>query len=397
MTMDLGQLTQMTTWLDEELRGRKAELTQVQQRLGGHEAELQDQARAFKELETRVAGMQSQLVQTSQLQATLQQFKEEVVHLLAQADERRKQEEREAERLRAVERDNLSRTLNELRRDLQRIPRVEEEMGLRKAEQKRMGDSLLAMQQKINSLAQDVENKLRTIPFLDDSRQQAAKRIAQLQQESLEAMKRLEQQGSTLQSIADLTQRQERDTEELKEIITQLRSSQRDFVEQRLLEAEQLKRQMMDWFEQLEAYSRKMDNFIARMERFDETYRDDRQVIEGIQRFQEQIRREQAQTAELQRLGEERQKRQLDEWQEENEKRWRKELLRWDHQWGEQSKRNAQFTDLLSTVDGRLSQHRAELDAAWRYLETQISYRAQELRRWQGEMTRRLEERPKKE
>ena len=397
MSMDLGQLTQMTTWLDEELRGRKAELTQLQQRLGGHESELQDQARGFKELEARVAGMQTQLVQTSQLQATLQQFKEEVVHLLAQADERRKQEGREADRLRAVERDNVSRALNELRRDLQRIPRVEEEMGLRKAEQKRMGDSLLAMQQKINSLAQDVENKLRTIPFLDDSRQQAAKRIAQLQQESLEAMKRLEQQGSTLQSIADLTQRQERDTEELKEIITQLRSSQRDFVEQRLLEAEQLKRQMMDWFEQLEAYSRKMDNFIARMERFDETYRDDRQVIEGIQRFQEQIRREQAQTAELQRLGEERQKRQLDEWQEENEKRWRKELLRWDHQWGEQSKRNAQFTDLLSTVDGRLSQHRAELDTAWRYLETQISYRAQELRRWQGEMTRRLEERPKKE
>ena len=397
MSMDLGQLTQVTTWLDEELRGSKAELIQLQQRLGGHESELHDQARAFKELEARVAGMQTQLVQTTQLQSTLQQFKEEVVHLLAQADDRRKQEDREAERLRAVERDNVSRALNEIRRDLQRLPRVEEEIGLRKAEQKRMGDSLLSMQQKMNSLAQDVENKLRTIPFLDDSRQQAAKRIAQLQQESLEAMKRLEQQGSTLQSIGDVAQRHERDTGELKELVSQLRSSQRDFVEKQLLEAEQLKRQMTDWFEQLEAYARKMDQFTARMETFDDTYREDRQVVEGIQRFQEQIRREQAQVAELQRLGEERQRRQLDEWKEENEKRWRKELLRWDHQWGEQSKRNAQFSDTFSNVDGRLSQHRAELDAAWRYLEVQISDRAQELRRWQGEMTRRLEERPKKE
>jgi chromosome segregation ATPase len=395
--MDLGQLTQVTTWLDEELRGSKAELIQLQQQLGGHESELHDQARAFKELEARVAGMQTQLVQTTQLQSILQQFKEEVVHLLAQADERRKQEDREAERLRAVERDNVSRALNEIRRDLQRLPRVEEEIGLRKAEQKRMGDSLLSMQQKMNSLAQDVENKLRTIPFLDDSRQQAAKRIAQLQQESLEAMKRLEQQGSTLQSIGDVAQRQERDTGELKELVSQLRSSQRDFVEKQLLEAEQLKRQVTDWFEQLEAYARKMDQFTARMETFDDTYREDRQVVEGIQRFQEQIRREQAQVAELQRLGEERQRRQLDEWKEENEKRWRKELLRWDHQWGEQSKRNAQFTDTFSNVNGRLSQHRAELDAAWRYLEVQISDRAQELRRWQGEMTRRLEERPKKE
>ena len=197
--------------------------------------------------------------------------------------------------------------------------------------------------------------------------------------------------------LEDVIQRQERDTGEVKDLVAQIRSSQRDFIEKQLLEAEQVKRQMAEWGEQLEVYTKKMDDFSAKMQTFGETFREDRQVVENVERFQEQIRREQAQVAELQRLGEERQKRQLEQWQEDNEKRWRKELLRWDHQWAEQAKQNGQFNGNVGTVEERLAQHRSELDAACKFFESQISYQTQESRRWLGEMTRRLEERPKKE
>ena len=216
MTMDLGQLSQMTTWLDEEHRRSKAELVQLKQMVANEEAELQDQSRTLKDLEGRIAGMQTHLIKASQLQAAMEQLREEVIHLLAQSEERRQQEAREMERLRSVERDNTSRAVNEIRRELQRIPRVEEESKLRKAEQQRMSESLLAMQQTLNTLTKDVENKVRSIPFLEDGRQQDAKRIAQLQQESLEALKRIEQLGSRLQTLEDAVQRHERDTGELK-------------------------------------------------------------------------------------------------------------------------------------------------------------------------------------
>jgi chromosome segregation ATPase len=397
MNMDLGQLTQMTTWLDEEHRRTKAELIQLKQMVANEEGELEDQARTLKELEGRIAGMQTNLLKTSQLQAAMQQLREEIVHLLAQADDRRQQGEREAERVRAIERDNTSRALNELRRDLQRLPRVEEEIKLRKAEQQRVGESVLVIQQNLAAVSKEVENKLRSIPFLEDGRQQDAKRIAQLQQESLEALKRLEQQGSRLQMLEDAVQRHERDTGELKELVAQLRTSQREFMEKQLLETEHFKRQMSEWAERVAFFEKKFGDFGARMEEFSGTFREDRQVVEGVERFQEAIKREQAQVTELQRLAEERQRRQLDEWQEENEKRWRKELLRWEHQWGEQAKRNGQITETFTGVEERLSQHRAEIDAAWKFLESQVNYQIQETRRWSGEMNRVLEERPKKQ
>ncbi len=397
MSLDTSQLTQLVTWLDEEHRRDKAELTRLQQQIQNQEAELLDQARVIQDLEGRMAGLQAQLLKFAQLETALQQLKSEVVQMLAQADERRQQEARELERVRAIERDNLGRALNEIRRELQRLPRLDEEMGLRKAEQGRVSESLLNMQQELAALSKEIENKLRTVSFLEDGRQQDGKRIARLQQESLEAMKRLEQHGSRLQMIEDVLQRQERDTGELKELVAQLRTGQREFIEKQLLEADHLRRQMAEWTETLEAQVKKMDQFSVRMQEFGEAFREDRQVVSNIERFQEQMRRDQAQVAELQRLAEERQKRQLEQWQEENEKRWRKELLRWDHQWSEQAKRNQQIADTFAGVERRLTQHQAHLEALWKFLESQITYQTQESRRWLGEMTRLLEERPKKE
>ncbi len=397
MSMDLGQLTQLTTWLDEEHRRSKAELTRLQQLVANEEGELRDQARTLKELEGRLAGMQTQMLKASQLQAAMQQLREEVVHLLAQADERRQQDEREAERLRVVERDSTSRAINEIRRELQRLPRAEEELKLQKAEQKRLGESTLAIQQSMNTLTKELDNKLRSVSFLEDGRQQDTKRIAQLQQESLEALKRLEQQGSRLQMLEDAVQRQERDTGELKEMVSQLRTAQRDFIEKQLLETEGAKRQLADWGERMAFFEKRFADFSARMETFATAFREDRQVVESIRSFQEAIRRDLAQVTELQRLGEERQRRQLEEWQEENEKRWRKELLHWEHQWGEQAKHNKQIDETLGEVQVRLGRHRAEIEASWKLVESQVNFQAQEARRWSGEVTRLLEERPRKE
>jgi hypothetical protein len=397
MTMDQGQLTQMVTWLDEEHRRDKAEVIRLQQRLESQEGELQDQARIIQDLEGRMANLQSQLLRFGQLDASLQQLKEEVVQMFEQADERRQQEVREAERVRAIERDNVSRAINELRRDLQRLPRLDEEINLRKVEQSRVSDGLLVVQQELNALSQEVEGKLRRVPFLEEGRQQDTKRIARLQQESLEALKRIEQHGSRLQMFEDAIKRQERDTGELKGVIAQLRIAQREFIQSQLLETEEVKRKMAEWTETLEANVKKIDGFSARMQEFTEMFREDRQVVENIERFQELINREQAQVAELQRLAEERQKRELEQWQEDNEKKWRKELLRWDHQWGEQAKRNKDIAEQFVGIEERLAQHRIEIDAAWKFFESQITYQTHESRRWLGEMNKLLETRPKKE
>jgi hypothetical protein len=393
--MDVGQLTQLATWLDEEHRRDKAELIKLQQQVQRQDGELQDQTQVIRSLEERVASLQAQQMRFTSLETSIEQLKEEVVQMLAQADDRRQQEAREAGRVRAIERDNVSRALNEIRRDLERLPHLAEESKLRKAEQTRIGETLLSVKQELTALSQETENKLRSIPFLEDGRQQDSKRIARLQQESLEALKRLEQLGSRVQTLEDVSQRQERDTGELKQLLSQLRTSQREFIEGQLLETEQIKRELAEWIEVIEVHVKSVEGFGARLQEFSESFREDRKIVENIERFQELIKREQTQVSELQRLAEERQKRQLEQWQEENEKRWRKELLRWDHQWGEQAKANHTFENRFGEVEGRQSLSREQIDAAWKFLGALVAYETQEARRRAGELTQHLEERPR--
>jgi len=396
MSMDLGQLSQMTAWLDEEHRRDKAELVRLQQRVESQAVELQDHARLVQELEARLASLQAHLLRFGQLEAAIGQLKGEVVQLIAQADERRQLETRESERVRAIERDNTAKALNEIRRDLQRLPRLDEEHALRKAEQQRQGEVVLALQQDVAGIKQDVESKVRGIPFLEDSRQQDSKRIARVQQEALEAMKRIEQQGSRIQMIEDMIQRHDRDSSELQQSVAQVRSRQREFIDGQLLETEQVKRVVAEWVEKLGIELKRLDDFATQIRTFADEFREDRQVVAQVSGFQEQIRREQTQVAELQRLAEERQKRQLEQWQEENEKRWKKELLRWDHQVAEETKRHQQIADHFRVLEEQLARHQVHIDAQWKVFESQIAYQTQESRRWLGEMNKLLEEKPKK-
>ena len=396
MSMELSQLSQMTAWLDEEHRRDKAELVRLQQRVDSQAVELQDHARLVQELEARLASLQAHLLRFGQLEASIGQLKSEVVQLIAQADERRQMETRESERVRAIERDNTAKALNEIRRDLQRLPRLDEEQALRKAEQQRQGEVVLTLQQELAGLKQEVESKVRGIPFLEDSRQQDSKRIARVQQEVLEVMKRVEQQGPRIQMVEDTIQRHDRDSSELQQNVAQIRSKQREFVDGQLLESEQSKRVVAEWVEKLGAELKKMDEFDARLRTFSEEFREDRQVVAQVANFQEQIRREQTQVTELQRLAEERQKRQLEQWQEEDEKRWKKELLRWDHQVAEEAKRHQQITDRFRVLEEQLAHHQLHIDAQWKVFESQVTYETQESRRWLGEMNKLLEEKPKK-
>jgi len=397
MSMEVSQLTQMTTWLDEEHRRDKAELIRLQQRVESQEGQLTDQARTIQDLEGRLAGLQAQLLKFSQLEAALRQLKDEVTLLLQQTEERHQHETRETERVRAIERDNTSRAVNEIRRELQRLPRLEEGQSLRKAEQQRVSETVLTLQQQVASIAKEAEDRVRPIPFLEDARQQDAKRIAQLQQESIEALKRTEQLNTRTQTVQDSTVRQERGLTELREMVTQLRGAQREFVDGQLLQVEAVKRQTSESVATITDQVKRIDDFSIRIGQFAEAFQKDRQVVESVERFQDRIGREQTQTSELQRLAEERQKRQLEQWQDENEKRWKKELLGWEHQWGEQAKRNKDTIDHFITIEKLLSQHQIQIGALWKFLEGQIAIQTQDARRWQGEITHLLEERPKQE
>src|SRR5512139_1948835 len=98
--MDLTQLSQMVSWLDEEHRRDREEIARLDQRLQNMAIEKQEQSRRIQDLESRLASTAAQLTRFTQIEQALQQLKGEVVVLLDKQTEARLNAEREAERSR---------------------------------------------------------------------------------------------------------------------------------------------------------------------------------------------------------------------------------------------------------------------------------------------------------
>ncbi len=141
--MDLTQLSQMVAWLDEEHRRDREEIARLDQRLQNMAIEKQEQSRRIQDLESRLASTQAQLTSFTQIEQALQQLKGEVVVLLDKQVEARLTAEREAERSRISDREALGRGIAEVRKELTRLGRIEEELVNRQAEDQRLGEMAL--------------------------------------------------------------------------------------------------------------------------------------------------------------------------------------------------------------------------------------------------------------
>ena len=393
--MDTTQLTQMVNWLDEEFRKERAEVTKLQQLVERQMGELTEQSRQIRELEGHLAHTEAQLTQFTKIEESLQRLKNEVKLMLDTTEEQRRKEQREVERLRLADREAQSRGLNEIRKELQPLPRYDEELRIREAEERRLGEMLMGLRHEVTAMGKDFDDRARNLSYLSEQRAYDNKRIGGLQEENLTLLKRTEGQVSQLKTLADTAQRHERHVQELLQFKTTAKREQTDWMESQLLAGEALKREMGEWRQEVDAHRSDVSDLASRMQDFNEAAATARKTLASMDVFKEQLRRDQNQVAELQRLAEERQRKELEEWQAEDEKRWKKHEMEWEHQWKAEYERHNQMMARLVILEEQVKAREGELAQLWRVNEVDSAHRLAEVQRWQGELEKALAERDK--
>jgi len=395
--MDLTQLSQMVAWLDEEHRRDREEIARTDQRLQSMVIENQEQSRRIQDLEGRLANTQAQLTQFAQIQQALQQLKNEVVVLLDKQSETRLQMEREIERARMSDREALSRGIAEVRKELPRIGRTEEELVSRRAEDQRLGEMLLALRQSVNNFSKDLDERTRTLPYMVEQRAQDNKRIAQLQAEHVELLKRIDLVSAKPPVLEERISRLERDLSKIQPIPELLRTEQQAFLEgQRVTDVER-SRQITVWETEFLQQRELIEKQVVRLREFTAQYDAAGRAIKTLEEFQTSMIRDQRQISELQRLAEERQRKELAEWQAENEQRWKKETLRWDYTIQEQQKVNQKLADRFPPTEKIVALLQREIEAIWKLQEQLGTRQLQEAQHLLDLVGKALEDRPKAE
>ncbi|MEM7130977.1 MAG: hypothetical protein AAF702_31940 [Chloroflexota bacterium] len=372
--MDIAQLAQMVTWLDEEHRRDRSEIARLQQRVESQEADIIEQARRIQELEGRLAAQQSHLGRFEHIENIIDNTRQELIALVDKGDENRGQIQRELERARLSDRETLSREISEVRRELPRIARLEESLTTRSVEDERLADLIMGVRAQIGSLAKEIEERTRQIPFLAEQRTSDTKRIAQLQQETVELFKRIEAHTGRVavfdESIRKITVAQEK----IPPQVEILRDEQQKFMERirsALVEREQT---INRWQEVIDEQKTIIGQTYERIQSFTQQIEGSRRAVQEMREFKDVILREQSQVQELQRLAEERIRREMDEFREEYDKRRRRDELRREHLWSEQEKYNDSIVEKFPPLHHDLKVHETLIEKLWKMQETYTHY-----------------------
>ncbi len=367
--MDTAQLAQMVTWLDEEHRRDRAEISRLQQQLESQSGDIVEQARRIQELEGRLASTTAQLGRFTQIEQQIESVKQELGLMIDRSDEGQAQVAREFDRARLADREAISREISEVRRELPRIGRIEEKVELRKGEEERMVDMIMEGRNQVNLLVKDIEERTRQIPFLADQRTGDAKRIAQLQQETVELFKRTEAFSGRFSILEDADRRMSTEIERWRPVFAEVREEQQQFMERLRVEVVERLQVLTRWQEIIDDQRAVVAKNEERLQAFGQSIETARRAANSIPEFQENIRRDQVQVQELQRLAEERMRREMEEFQEEYEKKSRRDGLRQEHLWGEQEKNNKELLDHLPPMLHDLRVHEEMLRLLWKLQE----------------------------
>jgi chromosome segregation ATPase len=386
--MEHSQLSQMVTWLDKEHQRDRAELHQLQQRVETLTGERDEQAKRIMDLEAELAALHAYVDRVAQIEGYFERFKHEMNTLLEKSEARRQQALRDSDRVRQVEIENITQAISEIRKEVEKFRRYDEELAARHADMQRLSEAVARLQQQVMDANKSQDERVRGISYLEEQRHQDNKRIAHLQAQIPELFKKNELQLSRIQQLEQLPAR----VGEMKSSVDEMRQRQSQELERVQFQEAQRERQMKSWLEEAELQRQRMSEYEQRMERYAEQHQRIKKAMEDLQEFKEQIQRQQHETAELQRLAENRQRSQLDEWQTQEEQRWKKHTMEWDHQWSEYDKALAELTERATILEKRVKANEKQLQSLLQIAEEDAQMRTIAAQDWQGRFEQMVEQ-----
>jgi len=357
-TMELTQATQMLKWLEEERRKDRATIATLQEQMQGQQQQLAQQAAMIQDMQATLASIQGLIAQAAEFEETVSNYKNELVFLLNQREDTWKKERAEAERLRKIEMEAIADQLGRLDKGMQELRRHDEELQARQAEEQRLNHALQSLTEQVADLNKRSDDRVQAVTYLEEQRRADNRRIAELEQETTEQRKKVEAQVAKFLLLEDAIQNQKASVDEA---VQQLKEFEKPIEEMRVAEFRR-EQAVKKYLDQAERVRQEMEEWRAQTQRFTEQYQLNKRALDKLEGLQARLEKRQNEVAEMQRLAEDRVKRQWEEWQSGRDKELKKRQLMVDEQWKAQNTTNQEHAGRIERFETRTDIHQTQIE-----------------------------------
>ncbi|MBI3244092.1 MAG: hypothetical protein HYZ49_17555 [Chloroflexi bacterium] len=351
---EIHQLIQRLDWLDKERQKDQQKITTLTERIAALEKDKTTLEQRLKSMDGDITKAVTTANRTNVIDTLLGQVRADVTKQIETLESRRADSEREQERLRKIEREGTNRVLAEVRKALDALPRLEQDIAARKEEERRMNKLMTELQTKVTEVARRDEERGRSMAALEEGRRQDAKRVVDVQAELPELRKRGDENRTKLEILEDLVRRNDMRVGEMLALENDRKLSQMAWMETQAVAGAERERAWNDLKQRAETVVRDTEDFSRRMEVYGETHRQMKKAIEDYYLHTERTDRRIAEAAEIQRLSEERFRQEWNAFLADEQKRWTTHMLLRDEQWRDHDRQSGKIADRLATIEEQL-------------------------------------------
>ena len=360
-TMDLTQAMQTLKWLDTERLKDKATIAAVQERMQSQELQLAQQAAQIQELRSSLAGIQGVLSQVTEFEQMVSNYKTELILQMDQREETRRKEQAEMKRLRQIEYETLTTNMNRLEKDIRVLPRYDEELNARRAENQRLSEALQRVEVAVADQSQRSDDRVQAVTYLEEQRRADTRRITNLEHDTTELHKRIETLVPKLPLLEDMLQKQKT---RIEEAIQETKKYEKPIEELRISDF-QREQKMKQYLDQGEQVAQELERVRTQTQGFIEQQQQVKRALGKLDLFQARMEKRQNEIAEMQRVAEERAKRQREEWEEKKEKQQKKQQVVVKERWRQQGQINDKHLKQLEALHSTTRLYQSQLDTLW--------------------------------
>jgi chromosome segregation ATPase len=377
--MEQPHLASQLEYLEQRHLADQEKIAHLQQQTEAQAYDLQEQATKILRLEEEMSKTRLTLARVPQLDERLDNLKKELLQVVEQRYDRRQQTVVESSTGVSSQLDNHTRALNELRREVEKTHRYEEQILLARTEAERLNKTISGFESRFIELKKQLDERTRAERYAEEQRRVDTKRVAEVQSELPKLRDKVEASLSKVQMIERQIPQYGKYELALEDIREELRRH-REHMDFQMAQRERL---MKQWTEMAEDQDQRIKAHEKLMEKYVEHYQLNKRALTSLQEFQEQLQREQHQAEELQRLIENRQRSAMEKLQAEYEQRWQKQGLVWQPQLAGLQKEIATLSQKLEEVKKFNHNVDEHIDMILQIIEEDIQSRATASQSWQ--------------
>jgi len=354
--LDLSQVTQLLTWLDEEHRKDKALLIELQGQVSAQRSQLTEQTRQLQEIQAILTRVEGQLPRFEQLDDSVQGIRTEFASLLAkQAAEYETQQEQRA-RAQKLESETKARIIRQVQERVEALGSFHSTTALLRDEDARLQDELTKALERLSEASKRLDAQEQRVGLLTKDTQAFREGLTSIKV----AHEDLSTQGMTLKAAVDsLEPHLNSKIEPLQSTLEEVRERHQVRLaafEVKLQEQDRLAGELTN---KVNAFQTRIARWTEQMGDFASQFDRNKKTLYELQELERQMRQQGSELLELQRLAAERQRTELREWQDAQMKVDEEQTVRLEQleTWRPKS------TETMESLEERLEQNRRDVEA----------------------------------